>query len=157
MLRWTFHCEVAQLSGELARASAEERAKLLCHGRSDGYMMSQLVELQTCCSADVVRAALAHLVRRHAILRTHYSFNATTNHFDQLIRAEDGFVVPLTICTKAAEWQACVHRTGAEPFDLLTTPPFRAALLLGESTGDSVIESPTRMSITLHHVSTDNA
>jgi len=150
MLRWTLHCERAQLSGELVEATAQQRGVLMSNGRSDGYMMSQAVDLTSGCTEEVVRTALAALVCRHLILRTHYEFNVATNTFDQVIRAEDGFVVPLAICVSSDEWHACLQRTGFEPFDVLATPPIRAALLL-----DATDESIRRISFTMHHASTD--
>ena len=89
------------------------------------------------------------LVRRHAVLRTHFRLDTNVAHC-QTVLPEDVFIVPLAYCTDEARWEAEHQRSLHTPFDLLVAPPIRAVAFQPTAS----MEQPNLM-VLVHHVAAD--
>ena len=134
---------------------------------STAYNEPISVPLDARATAPMVRAALQCLVRRHAVLRTHYALGGSgpATALCQVILPEEGFVVPLVACTSRAEWRARLAAELHTPFDLFSQPPARAICLQAE--GDASTAPSEALALTsarvptsalvliVHHVAAD--
>ena len=147
-------------------AGVDATAKLLVSGLQEQLLLhSQMqpesklyhcvlqVQLPGHCSEAVARAALQTLVRRHAIMRTWYSWAAEERAFVQVVLPADGFMVPLTVsCEARDEWHASLSSLqSAPPFDLAKEPPIRALLLQHRDE----VQGPSLLLLELHHIMYD--
>ena len=81
------------------------------------------------CPEPVARAALQALVRRHAILRTHYAWGAGEVSFVQVVLPADGFIVPLTVvCCGVVEWSGRASAVLGGPLEVMREPLGRLRL-----------------------------
>ena len=112
----------------------------------------------------VVRATLQAVVRRHAALRTlHFLATPPTGPtaLYQVILPEDGYVVPLTLCSSSSDWSATLMEELETPFLLSSMPPVRGCTLLNATASPgtlSVVTSPShtpRLVLNVHHVCAD--
>jgi acyl transferase domain-containing protein/acyl carrier protein len=114
--------------------------------QSTAYNEPVTVSFDGYLNEPIARSALQVLVRRHAVLRTYFAFDTRANVFYQVILPADAFVVPLSCCSKPAEWSTELERELRSPFDLCAAPPLRAILLQAE---------PSCLVVNVHHVAAD--
>jgi hypothetical protein len=93
-----------------------------------------------------VRGALQTLVRRQAVLRTHYAVRSGS--VLQVVLPADGFVVPLNECTETDQVPV-TQQFLATPFQLLASPPLRGLFMR------SKLEHSMAVLLNIHHVATD--
>jgi amino acid adenylation domain-containing protein len=96
----------------------------------------------------LVRAALQSLVRRHAVLRTCYGISPDreATRLCQIVLPSDGFVVPLVVCSDAAQWEELLHSELRSPFRPFAAPPIRALYRAVD---------PALLVVNVHHVAVD--
>ena len=104
------------------------------------YNMMFTASLPLHCHESVARAALHAMVQRHAVLRTFYGMDATG--FFQIMLPANGFYVPLAL-------SSMLDSTVEQPFELFTSPPVRALLLL-----DTLVNRSS-LHVVLHHIACD--
>jgi hypothetical protein len=126
----------------------------LLQPQTPAYAMPMVLELPsafTPCSersrhTPLVRAALQHLVHRHAVLRTFYALDQGSVF--QVIMPAHGLVVPLQDSARP-DWTTMAGQDIALPFCLTEVPPIRAILM------HSSAPNPACLLLNVHHVATD--
>ena len=114
--------------------------------KSTAYNEPVLIAIESPLTEPIAHSALHALVRRHAVLRTHYALDARAATFYQVVLPADGHSVPLTCYFAALAWRDDLDRELHTRFDLFAAPPIRAVMLQAET---------SYLVINVHHVATD--
>ena len=136
-------------SGRFPLSPAQERLWFLWQLDPDdaSYNLSGALRLEGSLHIDKLRAALAHVVQRHEVLRTR--FMESDGQAWQVV-GEAGYGWTDIDSAEASPLEGRLQALSLQPFDLTRGPLLRVALL-SEATGAHVLH------VSMHHIISDHA